>query len=75
MQLLSLCEGNMTICPTEAGYVTRGLARGVWEGLRFVIVALLGLFSYPFLTIEGKKIVILPLYKATILIPNSYDCN
>ena len=25
------------------------LPLGVWEGLRFVIVALLGLFSYPFL--------------------------
>ena len=26
------------------------LPLGVWEGLRFVIVALPGLFSYPFLT-------------------------
>ena len=26
------------------------LPRGVWEGLRFVIVALSGLFSYPFFT-------------------------
>ena len=26
------------------------LPLGVWEGLRFVIVALSGLFSYPFLT-------------------------
>ena len=30
------------------------LPLGVWEGLRFVIVALPGLFSYPFFFIKGE---------------------
>ena len=33
--------------------------RTVWEGLRFVIVALLGLFSYPFYsTVRSKAMVV-----------------
>ena len=31
------------------------LPLGVWEGLRLVIVALPGLFSYPFFTTDGVK--------------------
>ena len=31
------------------------LPLGVWEGLRFVIVALPGLFSYPFLVLISKE--------------------
>ena len=33
------------------------LPLGVWEGLRFVIVALPGLFSYPFFAIVNKFII------------------
>ena len=32
------------------------LPLGVWEGLRFVIVALPGLFSYPFFILHNKSI-------------------
>ena len=40
------------------------LPLGVWEGLRFVIVALPGLFSYPFFTIS----VIVFLYMSVLVI-------
>ena len=38
------------------------LPLGVWEGLRFVIVALPGLFSYLFLTLAGEESVLIHKY-------------
>ena len=42
------------------------LPLGVWEGLRFVIVALLGLFSYHFLKIIQKSPIICYKYNKPI---------
>ena len=65
LNIQSFTEFGLWLGPHDHNYLLADLAKtcrfplplGVWEGLRFVIVALPGLFSYLFLHVKNPRLL------------------